>query len=98
MASKDMRRGNYAAKLQPKAVYRERRRRLAERVGGGTVVIWGAGDERGYGDVGTFRQSPSFFYLTGVELPNAIVVVRQSSPLSVSSPSMGTPSPVSIRA
>ncbi len=76
MASKDMRRGNYAAKLQPKAVYRERRRRLAERVGGGTVVMWGAGDDRGYGDVGTFRQGPSFFYLTGVELPNAIVVMR----------------------
>ena len=40
------------------------------------VVLWGAGDDRGYGDVGTFRQSSDFFYLTGVELPNAVIVVR----------------------
>jgi Xaa-Pro aminopeptidase len=71
-----MRGGNYAARLQPQSVYRERRRRLAEALGEGTVVIWGAGDDRGYGDVGTFRQSPEFFYLTGVELPNAVVVLR----------------------
>jgi len=71
-----MRGGNYAAELQSPSVYRERRRRLAEAVGGGTVVIWGAGDDRGYGDVGTFRQGPDFFYLTGVELPNAVLVLR----------------------
>ena len=76
MVSKDMRGGNYAAELQPKEVYRDRRRRLLERVGEGTVVMWGAGDDRGYGDVGTFRQSSSFFYLTGVELPNAVMVLR----------------------
>ena len=76
MATKDMRGGNYAAELQPKEIYKGRRRRLAERVGEGMVVLWGAGDDRGYGDVGTFRQSSSFFYLTGVELPNAAVVLR----------------------
>jgi hypothetical protein len=76
MASKDMRGGNYAAELQPKEIYRDRRRRLFERVGEGTVVMWGAGDDRGYGDVGTFRQGSNFFYLTGVELPNAVVVLR----------------------
>ena len=38
--------------------------------------MWGNGDERGHGDVGTFRQDPTFFYLTGVELPNAVVVLR----------------------
>ena len=71
MASKDMRGGNYAAELQPKEIYRDRRRRLLEQVGEGMVVMWGAGDDRGYGDVGTFRQSSSFFYLTGVELPHS---------------------------
>jgi Xaa-Pro aminopeptidase len=40
--------------------------------------VWGAGDDRGYGDVGTFRQSSVFFYLTGVELPNAIWACRPS--------------------
>ena len=43
MGTRDMRGGNYAAELQSPAVYRDRRRRLAEAVGGGTVVIWGAG-------------------------------------------------------
>ncbi len=68
--------GNYAAELQDPSVYRERRRRLAAAVGGGTIVLWGAGDDRGYGDVGTFRQDSDFFYLTGVELSNAILVLR----------------------
>ncbi len=76
MTRHDMRGGNYAAELQPPDVYRERRARLGERVGEGTVVVWGAGDDRGYGDVGTFRQDPTFFYLTGVELPNAVLVLR----------------------
>ena len=76
MNQRDMRGGNYAAELQSPETYRDRRRRLAERVGSGTVVLWGAGDDRGYGDVGTFRQGSSFFYLTGVELPNAVAVLR----------------------
>lgn len=76
MGTRDMRGGNYAAELQSPKVYRKRRKRLSEAVGRGTVVLWGAGDDRGYGDVGTFRQSPDFFYLTGVELPNAVLVLR----------------------
>ena len=42
--------------------------------------MWGAGDDRGYGDVGTFRQGSDFFYLTGVELPNAVLVLRPHEP------------------
>ncbi len=76
MAHSDMRGGNYAAEIQPKEVYRDRRRKLAEKIDGGTIVLWGAGDDRGYGDIGTFRQGSDFFYLTGVELPNAILVLR----------------------
>jgi len=76
MTHRDMRGGNYAAELQDPAAYKNRRRRLAELVGEGTAVLWGAGDDRGAGDVGTFCQSPDFFYLTGVELPNAVLVIR----------------------
>ena len=76
MTQRDTRGGNYAAELQAPEVYRDRRARLARRVETGTIVVWGAGDDRGYGDVGTFRQESSFFYLTGVELPNAVLVVR----------------------
>jgi Xaa-Pro aminopeptidase len=76
MNERAFRGGNYAAELQAPEVYRERREQLSEAVGQGTIVIWGAGDERGYGDVGTFRQDASFFYLTGIELPNAVLVLR----------------------
>jgi Xaa-Pro aminopeptidase len=76
MERHDTRGGNYAAELQPPEVYRDRRARLARRVESGTIAVWGAGDDRGYGDVGTFRQEASFFYLTGVELPNAVLVLR----------------------
>lgn len=77
MASKDMRGGNYAAELQRKDIYKDRRKRLLDSVEEGTIVLWGAGDDRGYGDVGTFRQGSTFFHLTGVELPNAVLVLRQ---------------------
>ena len=81
MAQRDMRGGNYSAELQAPEIYRDRRRRLADRIGGGTIVLWGAGDDRGYGDVGTFRQSSTFYYFTGVELPNAVVVLRPTEDL-----------------
>jgi Xaa-Pro aminopeptidase len=68
--------GNYAAELQKNTVYRDRRRAIADRIAVGTVVIWGAGDGRGYQDVGSFRQNSDFFYLTGVELPNAMLALR----------------------
>ncbi len=76
MAQINMRGGNYAAELQAPEVYRKRRRRLREALDGGTAVLWGNGDDRGAGDVGTFRQTSAFFYLTGVELPNAVLVLR----------------------
>lgn len=81
MSRRDIRGGNYAAELQPTTAYRERRRRLAEAVGRGTIVVWGNGDDRGHGDVGSFRQSSTFFHLTGVELPNAILVLRPTEGL-----------------
>jgi len=83
MTVRDMRGGNYAAELQPISVYKDRRRRLAAEVGEGTIVLWGAGDDRGYGDIGTFRQMADFFYLTGVELPNAVLVLRPADDAEV---------------
>lgn len=71
--------GQYAAELEDPGVYMERRRRVQARVGGNAVaLVLGATDARGYGDVGTFRQDPSFFYLTGVELPNAALLLEPS--------------------
>lgn len=70
--------GHYAAEVEPADVYRARRRALQAHLGErGMAVLLGASDARGYGDVGTFRQDPSFFYLTGVELPNAVLVLER---------------------
>ena len=70
--------GHYAAEVEAPEVYRARRARVQERLGkGGVALLIGATDARGYGDVGTFRQDPSFFYLTGVELPGAVLLLEK---------------------
>jgi Xaa-Pro aminopeptidase len=70
--------GQYAAEVEPPEVYRARRKRLQGRLQEGAVaLVLGATDARGYGDVGTFRQDPSFFYLTGVELPGAALLLER---------------------
>lgn len=62
----------------PPAVYAERRARLADTLGESVVVIPGRylidpGD-------GLVRQDPNFWYLTGVESPYAILVMRIGAP------------------
>ncbi len=70
--------GQYAAELEAPEVYRRRRAKIRRRLEAGDVaVVLGATDARGYGDVGTFRQEPGFFYLTGVELPGAVVMLER---------------------
>ncbi len=70
--------GQYAAELEDPAVYRRRRERIRRELELGEVALLvGAGDDRGYGDVGTFRQEPTFFYLTGVELPHAVLMMTR---------------------
>jgi Xaa-Pro aminopeptidase len=78
IADRVFRGGHHAAELEAPEAYRERRRRLQARLeDGAVVVLLGAGDARGYGDVGTFRQDPDFFYLTGAELPNAALILQK---------------------
>ncbi len=68
--------GHHAAQLQSPELYRSRRRRLQALLGADDVaVLLGATDDRGSGDLGTFRQDPSFFYFTGVELAGAAVLL-----------------------
>jgi Xaa-Pro aminopeptidase len=70
--------GQYAAELESPGVYRRRRAKIRERLGAGDVaVVLGATDARGYGDVGTFRQEPGYFYLTGVELPGSALMLER---------------------
>jgi Xaa-Pro aminopeptidase len=69
----EYRSGTYITDRSPNYEYKARRDRLMERVGDGIIVLVGRGDDRGYGDVGTFRQEKNFFYFTGVEIPNAVL-------------------------
>jgi Xaa-Pro aminopeptidase len=55
-----------------KEEFAERRARVLQRIGDGVVVIQGAAETSAYEP---FRQSNQFFYLTGVEVPRAILVM-----------------------
>jgi Xaa-Pro aminopeptidase len=57
-----------------KAEYRARRQQLMSRIKDGVVVMIGAREDE-FGEVGRFRQKNDFMYLTGVETPNATVVL-----------------------
>jgi Xaa-Pro aminopeptidase len=56
---------------QEPSVYRARREALLKRMGEGVAVIYAEGVEDGDG----YRQSPDFFYLTGVHEEKAILVL-----------------------
>lgn len=71
--------GHYAAELEAPAVYRGRRNAVQKRLDRHSIALFlGATDARGYGDTGTFKQDPTFFYLTGVELPNAVLMLEKT--------------------
>lgn len=56
----------------PKEEFSERRARVMQAIGDGVVVMQGATETAAYE---RFRQSNQFFYLTGVEVPRAILVI-----------------------
>jgi Xaa-Pro aminopeptidase len=59
------------AQTQATAVYAERRRALMDAMGEGVAVVYSEGQEDGFG----YRPSGDFFYLTGVEDPDAVLVL-----------------------
>ncbi|HEX6587998.1 MAG TPA: aminopeptidase P N-terminal domain-containing protein [Longimicrobiales bacterium] len=65
----------------PDAEYAERRAEVARRVQDGVVLAFGA--RAPVDDLGRFRQTPSFMYLTGWDRPNGVLVmvVRDGEPL-----------------
>ncbi len=69
----EYRSGAYITDRSPLEEYQQRRSELMRRAGDGIIVLVGRGDDRGYGDVGTFSQDKNFYYFTGVEIPNAVL-------------------------
>ena len=77
-----------------KAEFAARRDRLLARIPDGIAVILG-GEEHPYPV--RFRQSPDFFYLTGIEEPGAVLVLngvtRKAAVYAVKRPQFGPPGP-----
>jgi len=59
---------------QPLSEYKARRMRLMEQVKEGVIVVGGA-SESDFGEVGRFRQNNYFQYLSGVETPDAYLIL-----------------------
>lgn len=58
--------------LFSRSEFAARRERLMEKIPEGVAVIWGAAP--GHGGLG-FRQNNDFFYFTGVEVPDAVLIL-----------------------
>src|SRR5688500_1681499 len=56
----------------PKQEFADRRARLMEKIGDGVAIIQGTTET---GNAKKFRQNNQFYYLTGVEVPRAILIV-----------------------
>ena len=56
----------------PKEEFAERRAKLMQKIGDGVAIIQGTAET---GNALKFRQSNQFYYLTGVEVPRAILLV-----------------------
>jgi Xaa-Pro aminopeptidase len=64
----------------PKEEFAARRARVMERIGDGVAVVQGATETSSYEK---FRQSNQFFYLTGVEVPRAILLIDGRTKISM---------------
>ena len=62
----------YSADAFNKAEYAARRSRVMEKIGDGAAIVWGAQTRS---DDNDFRQGHDFFYLTGIEVPDAVLVI-----------------------
>ena len=62
----------YSADTFNKEEYAARRSRVMEKIGDGAAVVWGAQTRS---DDNDFRQGHDFFYLTGIEVHDAVLVI-----------------------
>jgi Xaa-Pro aminopeptidase len=62
----------YSADTVNNEEYAARRSSVMEQIGDGAAVVWGAQTRS---DDNDFRQGHDFFYLTGIEVPDAVLVI-----------------------
>jgi len=64
-----------AADKEPLQEYKSRRERLARKVDGGVIVVFAAPDR----DLVEYQQESNFYYLTGFDEPDAVMIIDASS-------------------
>ncbi len=60
---------------EPNSVYHERRARLVSQAADGVIVLFGYNEEDVAASVTQFRQNENFYYLTGWNEPNAMILL-----------------------
>src|SRR5215468_9540058 len=65
----------FAIEKEPLQEYRARRERLAQRIKGNVLVLRAAPDQ----ELVKYQQEPNFYYLTGFDEPNAILLLDATS-------------------
>src|SRR5437016_6128095 len=65
----------FAVEKEPLQEYRARRARVAAKANGGVVVLFGSPDK----ELVKFQQEANFYYLTGFDEPDAILVIDASA-------------------
>jgi Xaa-Pro aminopeptidase len=65
----------FAIEKEPLQEYRSRRERLAQRIKGNVLVLRAEPDQ----ELVKYRQEPNFYYLTGFDEPNAILLLDAAS-------------------
>lgn len=64
-----------ALQRQPNADYRARREKLAQKTGGGVVVLFASVEAEGPNDLWGFHQDDNFYYLSGWNEPGAALLI-----------------------
>jgi Xaa-Pro aminopeptidase len=89
----------FAVERQPNADYQARRKALAEKTGGGAVVLFAATEAEGPNAVHGFRQDENFYYLTGWREPGAALLIMSAQKPPPADPTKPAPSgrPAALR-
>lgn len=75
-----------AQEREPLAVYQQRRAALQQRLENGLIVLFGNTESSGSEALRVFRQESNFYYLTGLDEPNAVLLLAPPDRQSAAQP------------